>query len=100
MATSRWRAAAAGTTVVLGAAVGAVTNIVTGRWSVVLFVLLMTLVVFGVVLQVFVTMLEGSDAPGGPVLRVRASGRSRVVQAGRDITLRGEPGPSGDQTRS
>lgn len=100
MATSRWRAAAAGMTVVLGAAIGVVTNIVTGRWSVALVVLLVVLVVFGVVLQVAVTLMEGSGAPAGPVLRARASGRSRIVQAGRDITLHGDSGPSGDQTRS
>jgi hypothetical protein len=85
--------------VVLSAAIGAVTNIVTGRWSVALFVLLVVLVVVGVALQVVVTMMESSGAPG-PVLRARASGGSRILQAGRDITLHGEPGRSGDQPRS
>jgi hypothetical protein len=44
-------------------------------------------------------MMESSGAPG-PVLRARASGRSRILQTGRDITLHSESGRSGDQPRS
>jgi hypothetical protein len=100
MATSGWRAAAGGATVVLSAAIGAVTNMVTGRWSTTLFVVLVALVVLGVVLQVAVTLTDTADAPGGPVLRARASGRSRILQAGRDIDLHGDSGRSGDQPPS
>jgi hypothetical protein len=91
MSASRWRVAAAAATVVISAGIGAVTNLVTGEWSVALFVLLVALVLIGAGLQVAVTRSDagggtgGDGTGGGPVQRARASRGSTVVQAGRDV---------------
>jgi hypothetical protein len=81
------------------AAVGAVTNIVTSRWNVALFVLLATLVLVGAALQILVTVLEGhASSLAAPVthLRARASGRSHIVQVGRDLTVSRDPSRGAD----
>jgi peptidoglycan/LPS O-acetylase OafA/YrhL len=78
----RWRIAAAAASVVVSAAAGVVTNIVTDKWSVALAVLLGVLVVLGVVLQI-VASAAGDDGPGGQV--AKASRGATIIQAGRDV---------------
>lgn len=82
------RSICAGATVVVGAAVGVITNVVTARWSVALAVGLGVLVVVGVALQVVLSVAEG-HASGGHGVRLRATARhgGRVIQAGRDIQI-------------
>ncbi|GIE76912.1 hypothetical protein Aph02nite_28620 [Actinoplanes philippinensis] len=88
MSTSRRRVAAAAATVVISAGIGAVTNLITGRWSITLFVLLIVLVLVGVGLQIAVTGAESGGGEGGPtVQRARATKGATVIQAGRDLTV-------------
>jgi hypothetical protein len=69
-----WRGVAAGFSVVVAAATGVVTNLVTDRWSLALVVSLGLLVVLGAALQVGLTLFgdrgrEGADKHAG--VRVR-----------------------------
>jgi hypothetical protein len=107
VARSRWRLVAVGATVVVSAATGVLTNLVTNKWSVALGVTLGALVVIGVLLQVVLAGrgdLSGSGSGqtgrrwSGIRQRARASGRSMIIQSGRDVSLRAEGGnrPGGD----
>lgn len=92
---SRWRFAAAGATVVVGAATGVLTNLITSRWSIALAVGMGVLLVVGVVLQVMLTADEDGTRAGGDDRRsrfstrqvARARDRATVIQAGGDVTI-------------
>ncbi|MFC7530853.1 hypothetical protein [Actinoplanes sp. GCM10030250] len=84
---ARGRILAASVSVLVSAAVGVVTNVVTSNWNVVLLTVLGALVVLGVVLQVVVSRSEEPGRTGG--LTARASRGGQVVQAGRDVILPG-----------
>src|SRR5215472_1999080 len=97
MSESRWRLLAAGATVVVGAATGVITNLITSRWSIALAVGLGVLLVIGVVLQVALAAGDdGAGSGGGDGKRsrlfirqtARARDRATVIQAGRDVTIR------------
>lgn len=78
----------AGATIVVGAAVGLITNVITARWSVSLAVGLGVLVVVGVALQVILTVTERPDSDSrGTRLRATAWRGGQVIQAGRDIRI-------------
>lgn len=92
MRRSRWRLPVAGATVVVGAATGIVTNLITSKWSVSLAVGLGVLLVLGVALQVALAAGDGGDGKNGDDgdgarvrLTARARGQSTVIQAGRDV---------------
>jgi hypothetical protein len=94
---SWWRASAAGATVVVGAAMGLVTNLITSKWTIALAVGLGVLLVVGVVLQVVLVAGEEPSESGGsadraspPAIRqdARGRGRSTIIQAGGDVTVR------------
>ena len=101
MPKSRWRLLASGATVVVGAATGVVTNLITSRWGIGLAAGLGVLLVIGVILQV---ALASSDSPAESADRIarpsrpsvrqdgRARGRSMIIQAGGDVTLRSGDG--------
>lgn len=91
-----WRSVAAGFSVVVAAATGVVTNLVTDRWSLTLIVSLGLLVLLGVALQMGLTLFGGRNREDresnvSPVVRVqqRASARdnANVIQAGQDAYL-------------
>ena len=96
MSGSRWRLPAAGATVIVGAATGVLTNLITSRWSIALAVGLGVLLVVGVVLQVALAAGDGrtrSDGGDGersrPSIRQAARGRGRatIIQAGGDVII-------------
>jgi uncharacterized membrane protein HdeD (DUF308 family) len=78
----RWRVAAAALSVVVSAAAGVVTNVVTDDGAAVLWVVLGVLVILGVALQIVVSVTDGS---GGGAQVAKASGGATIVQAGRDV---------------
>jgi hypothetical protein len=82
---AKWRILAAAFSAFVSAAVGVVTNVVTSSWSITLLALLGALVLLNVVLQIAVTGADGTPAAGAQV--AKASGRARIVQAGRDVVL-------------
>jgi hypothetical protein len=95
MPKSRWRLPAAGATVVVGAAIGVITNLITSRWSIGLGVGLGVLLVLGVILQVALAIgndaAEAVDGDAGRVLPsvrqvARARGHATIIQAGGDVT--------------
>jgi hypothetical protein len=99
----RWRGAAAGATVVVGAATGVVTNLITSRWAIGLAVGLGVLLVVGVALQVALAAGEdpadsggGADMPSRPAVRQNARGRGHatIIQAGGDVSVKPEDGPA------
>jgi hypothetical protein len=103
MPKSRWRLLAAGATVVVGAAIGLITNLITSRWSIGLGVGLGVLLVIGVILQVALARgdnpAEAANGDAGRFRRsvrqdARAGGHATVIQAGRDVTLRSGDEPS------
>jgi hypothetical protein len=106
MSGSRWRLPAVGATVVVSAATGILTNLITSDWSISLGVGLGALLVIGVVLQV---ALAAGDDPAGsadgedharlvPWLRqtANARGRATIVQAGGNVIIPpgGRPSPA------
>jgi hypothetical protein len=93
----------AGATVIVGAATGVLTNLITSRWSIAVAVGLGVLLVIGVLLQV--TLATGDDRAGStdsgneqslPIIRQagRARGRGTVIQAGGDVNLSSGRGSS------
>lgn len=93
MPRSRWRLVAAGATVVVGAATGVITNLITTKWDTGLAVGLGVLLVIGVTLQVALAAdddragrADGAGQRLRPTLRqnARARGRGTTIQAGRD----------------
>jgi hypothetical protein len=88
---SAWRAAAAGATVLIAAAIGVITNLVTDQRSVTLAVALAALVAIGVLLQVVLSLDAPARWVGGTAAKVsqraRGSGQARIIQAGRDVIL-------------
>jgi hypothetical protein len=103
MPKSQWRLPAAGATVVVGAATGVVTNLITSRWSIGLGVGLSVLLVIGVILQV---ALATGDSPPEAVegdarrfrswvrQKARAGGHAAIIQAGGDVRLQSGGGTS------
>ena len=105
MPRSRWRLVAAGATVVVGAATGVATNLITTKWNIALAVGLGALLVIGVVLQVALAAGDGSAEAGDgdgavkhsrPSVRqnARAHDRGTIIQAGGDVVLRPGDGAS------
>jgi hypothetical protein len=97
MPRSRWRLVAAGATVVVGAATGVITNLITTKWGAGLAVGLGVLLVIGVVLQVALATGDDPAEPGDgaaersrPSVRQNARTRDRgtIIQAGGDVILR------------
>lgn len=109
MSKLKWRLPAAGATVIVGAATGVLTNLITSRWSIALAAGLGVLLVIGVVLQVALTAGDdGAVSDGGDEKRsllfirqaVRARSRATVIQAGGDVTIspsRGASSPARSQ---
>lgn len=90
----------------VGAATGLVTNLITSEWTIALAVGLGVLLVIGVVLQVALVAGEepagsagSADGSSPSAIRqdARGRGRSTIIQAGGDVTVRHgeEPGPLG-----
>jgi len=112
MSEPRWRLTAAGATVIVGAATGILTNLITSRWSIALAVGLGVLLVIGVVLQVALAAgHDGAVSDGGDEKRsrlfirqaARARDRATVIQAGRDVTIgpgHGASSPADRQERT
>lgn len=109
MSKPRWRLPAAGATVIVGAATGVLTNLITSRWSIALAVGLGVLLVIGVALQVALTAGDDGAVPGGGVEKrsslfirqaARARNRATVIQAGGNVTMppsRGSSSPADGQ---
>jgi len=97
MPRSRWRLVAAGATVVVGAATGVITNLITTKWSTGLAAGLGVLLVIGVALQVALVTGDDPAEPGVDASErsrpsvwqsARARGRGATIQAGRDVIVR------------
>jgi uncharacterized membrane protein YhiD involved in acid resistance len=73
---------ASGLSVVVAAAIGVVTNLVTNQWSLALAATLLLLIVSAVVIQVFPSRAPAEPAPGQ---HATASDNAVVIQAGRDV---------------
>jgi hypothetical protein len=93
----------AGATVVVGTAIGVVTNLITSKWSIGLAVGLGVLLVVGVALQVAVTAREdpadsggATDMPSHAAVRqdARARGHATVIQAGGDVNVKPDDEPA------
>lgn len=92
---SKGRILAAALSVLVSAAVGVVTNVVTSDWNVVLIAVLGVLVALGIALQVVVSRSEEAGRTGSQI--ARASRGGHVVQAGRDVVMpRSEERDAGD----
>jgi hypothetical protein len=90
MSRSRWRALAAGATVVVGAATGAVTSLITSKGTIGLAVGLGFLLIVGVALQVALVpgeergeSIRGADGSAHPTIGQYARGRAHNDYPGR-----------------
>ncbi len=93
------RGVAAGLTVVVAAATGVVTNLVTNRWNLASVVALVLLIVLGAIVQIVLTVADrrNPESSGGPSQRATARSGATVIQAGRDVRIAGQ---HADQPRS
>ena len=103
MPRSRWRLVAAGASVVVGAATGVITNLITTKSNIALAVGLGALLVIGVALQVALAAGDGSGEAGDGAVKhprpsvrqnARAHGHGTIIQAGGDVVLRPGDGVS------
>lgn len=105
MSKSRWRVLAAGGTVIVGAATGVLTNLITSKWSIALAVGLGVLLAIGVALQVVLSAGDDGAVSGGdekrssPFIRQAARARSRatIIQAGGNVTISPSRGSTSDR---